>query len=356
MLGCWILFVSLRSTDEQGEVDELKSDTLRVSKSGGSESERFSSASKGSQLVQRAGRPSELDSLPSDPSEGVALLRERYSGRWLGNQLEQAGYFYAKLGLEESKEFILNCPPGLAGNKGVEAAVSFIASEHRPGLFHFLQENTDVIGQATVEDGLDEFFKAWAGDDFEGGWSFLLGLELSREQKCKWAVKMLGGNREPILDVLSSVENPELRKDLTASWPSIKAHLAVRDYRVFSQLEGYLDERSARRSVQSQIDKSTYPVQAVEALYQSGVTGSREVVIDTLEELTARDVNSGIEVLTKLKDDELTSQVIAGSYKSIARYDLARAREWVGKIQDSKRRKAALEELEERERELKELK
>ncbi len=286
----------------------------------------------------------ELD-LPPDPVEGIARLRAKFSGNKLGDNLYRAGSYYAALGLEEAKEFILNVPPGSAGDQGVSGAAANAAHEDRPALFAFFQENEGSFGKRTVDIGCRHLLTVWANHDFDGGWSFLLGQDLPEEQKVDWAVSMLSQVDERVLEALESVAEPDLRQRLTASWPSVQAHLAAGDYSIFGKLEGHLEDRSLQRSVRVSIDKSDHPARAITALYEAGVTGSRPVVVLALEELIGRDATSGIEVLTSLGDPGLTSDVIFGAYRSIARYDLAAARAWAGEIQEPRKREAALNDL-----------
>ena len=349
LLVTWIVVGSVRSSKARGKRGDIQDLTIEAPKSSGGE--KPYQESKKPEIVHKISSSRYLsnpDNLPLDPAQGVTLIQENYSGNRLGYKLSDAGRFYATLGLEEAKQFILSCPPGSAGQLGVTGAASEIANEHRPDLFYFLHEYSDEIGERNMDSGLRGLFEIWALDGFEAGWSFLSELDFAEKQKHEWFEDMLGNYRGPVLEVLSSVEDPELYQRLIMSRPSIKAHLAVRDFGIFSQFDGYLEDESLGRLVENQIDQSEHPVQAVEALYRTGITGSREIVIGSLQDLISQDATSGIEALNRLEDDGVTSEVMEKAYRSIALYDLESAMEWAKKIQNARMRERALRDLEER--------
>ena len=282
--------------------------------------------------------------LPDSPAAGIEQLRKEYSGRELGSKLWKAGKYYARMGPESAKDYIMNVPPGSAGQSALTGAVHGISPEYAPEIFSFMIDNAQAINEEMVGVALFDLIDMWAGKEFEASWDFV-SQQGTAEQRASWLEAVLAaGSPEEIFSKVESVEDPSLRRKLLASPSSLKAHVNNGRFEIFGELDSVLQDRTVSRRLLTIVEESNHGPAAIGAMHKAQLSDPG-LVATAVARWAARDTNAALEFLTKTGDPQLTSDAIERSYRTILKYDPEAAAAWVEKIRDPKRRASIQAEL-----------
>ena len=284
---------------------------------------------------------------PDNPAVAIDVLSENLSGKELRQELNEAGLHYAKLGIDEAKVFLQNLPPGKIGELALRTTVSALDTDEEViEMIGFLKDGAGVPSE-WVDGGISSIRTAWCQRDPAGALAYFSSADvLSEDDQFRFASQVMYVARPAVLGELVAMVDGiggEVGSRLRTTEPYILGKLRDDPQSAISGLADLPEPRRGESfaNLSVAIQRLSDPTSSLDALANSDIPERGQVLQQVAGEWIRTDTNAALDWLGKLDDQPTVDRIISDSWKTIAKFDVEAASQWISSIENRELREKA---------------